>query len=214
MHRITGLDQLDDLFAVTVDQGNLAVIAQCHRKQVGQVELAQLPGRTILGFDQHFPGFQRFGHAPFRWRRRRVLNELGHVRDLIFGQRIGRSPIRHACGRSIGNQRLQEGLPAGLGDVRRQGFPGGTFAQNAMAAGAALEVDFLGCVELGLAHVGRAGGFGHGRVGRCSGGFIGSGRMCHRKGQCRTQCGDSQSKRFSIADQHSISPQARPLRCA
>lgn len=29
-------------------------------------------------FDQHFSGFQRLGHAPFRWRRRRVLNELDH----------------------------------------------------------------------------------------------------------------------------------------
>ncbi|MNI35377.1 hypothetical protein D3C73_894000 [compost metagenome] len=106
MHRVTGLDQLDDFLGVAVDQGDLAVVAQGHREQVRQIEFTQLFLRTILRLDQYFPGLERLGHAPFRRGRRRVLDELGHGGDLLLGQGIGGAPVRHACGRSVGDQRL------------------------------------------------------------------------------------------------------------
>ncbi|MNG03172.1 hypothetical protein D3C84_862400 [compost metagenome] len=73
-------------------------------------------------------------------------------------------------------------MAAVLGDVRCQRLAGGPFTQDTVAAGATLEINFLGGVELGLAHVRRTGGLDHGRVGR-GGGLVGAGGMTHRQGQ-------------------------------
>ncbi|MNP18556.1 hypothetical protein D3C76_1110440 [compost metagenome] len=161
-------------------------------------------GWPVLGLDQDLPGLAGFGHAPFRWGRWGVLDELGHHRDLVFGQGIGRAPVRHASGRAVGDQRLQVGLAARLGDVGCQRLAGGAFAKHAVATGAALEVDFLGRVEVGLAQVGRAFGLDHTGLFRRSGLVgegVGGGQRC-------TQRRDPQGPRFFVADQHSISPQA------
>ena len=96
--RVTGVDGLDDLLAVAVDQGNPAIVTQGHREQVRQIQLVQLPGRAIFRLDQHLPAVTHGGHAPLRRSRRLVLDIVGHQGDLFRGQLAGCAPVRHAGG--------------------------------------------------------------------------------------------------------------------
>ncbi len=155
MHCITGVDGLDDLLAVTVDEGDLAVVTQGDGEQVRQVQLVHLLFRPIFRLDQHIPGILHLLHPPLGRGRRSVLDVLGHQRDLVLGQRVGRPPVRHTGRRTIGDQRFQIGLATLLGDVRRQRLAGRALAQHTVTAGAALEVDFLGLLELGARQIWR-----------------------------------------------------------
>src|SRR5690606_16009307 len=98
VHRIAGIYGLDDLLAVAIDQGDLAIVTQGHREQVGQVQVVHLPGRPVLRLDQHVPGFAHGGHAPLRRSRRLMLDVVGHQGDLLGAQLPRRAPVRHAGG--------------------------------------------------------------------------------------------------------------------
>ena len=161
MHGIAGIDDLDDLLAVAVDQGDLPGVAQGHREQVGQVEVVELFLRPVLRLHQHLPRFAHLRHAPLRRLRRGVLDVLGHQGDLFLAQLAGAAPVRHAQRGAVGDQRFQVLLAALLGDVRGQRLAGGALAQDAVATGAALEVDLLGLVELAFTHVGGTVGAHH-----------------------------------------------------
>ncbi len=55
VHRITGVQDADNLLAVTVDEGNLAGIAQRHREQVVEVQLVHLFARPLVDRHHDFP---------------------------------------------------------------------------------------------------------------------------------------------------------------
>ncbi|MNO83200.1 hypothetical protein D3C76_744950 [compost metagenome] len=213
VHGIAGVDDLDDLLAVAIHQGDLAGVPQGDGEQVAEVQVVLLFLRPVFRLDQQLPGLAHFRHAPLRRLRRGVLDVLGHQGDLVLAQFAGCAPVGHAGGRTIGDQRFEVLLATLLGDVRRQRLPGGSLAQDAMATGAALEVDLLGLVELAFANVRRTRGVDDRNGGWIDGGggaliLLGCLHLVLGLGSCQAQQrqrGD-QGPRELLAEWHGSSP--------
>ena len=105
---------------------------------------------------QHLPARLDLLHAELGRLRRLVLQVARHQVDLLGRQLAGLAPVRHAGRRAQVDEHLQVLGALLLRDVRGQRLAGGALAQHAVAAGAALEVDLLRLLELGLGHVRRA----------------------------------------------------------
>ena len=152
VHRVAGLDDVDDLLGVAVDQRHLARVAQGHREQVLEVDLVHLLLRALLGRHDHLPGRLHLLHAELGRHRRLVLQKARHDVDVLVRQFAGAAPVRHAGRRAVVDEHLEVVGAARLGDVRGERLAGGALPQHAVAAGAALEVDLLGARELLRGH--------------------------------------------------------------
>ncbi len=128
-------------------QGHLTGVAQGHRHQVVDVDIVHLLGRPVLGRDDDLPAFAHFRHAPFRRRRRFEQQVTGHQVHVFLGKLARRAPVRHPGRRTVGDEALQVVVAVLARDVGRQRLAGGALAQNAVAAGAALEVELRGLLE-------------------------------------------------------------------
>src|SRR5690606_34647543 len=170
VHRVAGLEDVDDLLAVAVDQGDLARVAQGDREDVVEVVVVHLPGRTLVLGDEHRPAVAHLLQAPLRRIGGGVLEEARHQVDLGGGELAAGAEVGHAAGRTEVDQRLEVFGAARLGEVGRERLAGGALAQHAVAAGAALEEDLAGLGELDLAHVRGAGGADLRDVGATDGG--------------------------------------------
>ena len=165
VHRVAGLDDVDDLLGVAVDQRHLAGITQGDRHDVVDVVVVHL----LLGTLRHRHVFlARLLHVlqrEFGRRRRVVLDVAGHQVDRLFVHFAAGQPVRHAGRRTVGNEDFQVLGAFADGQVGRQRLAGGALAQHAVATSAALEVDLAGAGEFGLRHGRRLGvaGLVHGR---------------------------------------------------
>ena len=189
MHRVAGVDDLHDFLGITVNQGNLACITQGDAEQVFQVQIVHLFLGAILRWHDHFPGFLHVSQAEFGRLWRFVHDVLGHQFHGFFIEVTGRQPVRHTGRGAVTDKRLEVVDTALLGDIRSQRFTGGAFTQNAVTAGATLEVDLLRFLEFCIGQIGCAGGandFGRFRIYRTGGAFIGHGGLVRvfRGGLC------------------------------
>ena len=157
MYGVTGPNDGCNFLGVTVDDGHFACVTQRYREEILDVAVVLGSGRAVFRFDVHFPAVGHFRQTPFRRCRRLVLQVAGHDIDLCIGEVARGAPIGHAGGGAVGDQGFQVVGALFTGDIRGQGFAGGAFAQHAVAAGAAFEVDLRGFVEF---HLGHAGAFG------------------------------------------------------
>ncbi|MNT04392.1 hypothetical protein D3C72_1389680 [compost metagenome] len=149
MHRVAGLDDVDDLLAVAIDQRDLAGVAQRDREEVVQVVLVHLLGRPLRDGQDVLAAFLDVSQRKFRRCRRIELYITGHQVDFLVGEVAGCAPVRHAGRAAVLDEGLQVFRAARAGDVWRQRLAGRALAQHAVAAGAALEVDLPGVIELG-----------------------------------------------------------------
>ena len=164
VHRVAGLDDVDDLLGVAVDQRHFTRVTQRGREDVADVVVVHLLLRPLLRRHDDLPGRLHVVKAVLRRRRRVVLDVARHQVHFLLGHFAAGLPVGHAGRRAVGDEDLQVVGALGLGDVRGQRFAGGALAQHAMAAGAALEIDLAGQIEFGL---------GQGRR-------LGVGRLVHR----------------------------------
>ncbi len=159
MNGIAGLDAVDDLLGVAVDQSNLARVTQGDGEHVLEVDLVHLLGRTLVDRNDLLPARHHVLHAPLRRHVGRHLDVGGNVTDLVLRQDV--VEVDHAAVGSIGDDLLEARLSelqraafghlavlVGLRPGRLQALSGGALTQHAVATGAALEVDlcrrFLG----------------------------------------------------------------------
>ena len=152
MHRVAGVDDVDDFLAVAIDQRNLSGVAQGDRKQVFDVVVVHFLRDALGGRRNQFPAAAHFGHAPLRRGRRLVLQVARHHVDFGFVEFARGTPVRHAGGRAVGNEGLQVNTAARAGYIGGERLAGRALAQYAVAAGAAFEVNLLGGLELGDRH--------------------------------------------------------------
>ena len=155
VHRIAGLDDVDDLLGVAVDQRDFTGIAQCGRENVLDVVVVHLLLRPIGRRDDDLPGRLHLRHAELGWHRRVLLHVAGHDVDRFLVHLARGQPIRHAGGRTVGDEDLQVIGALADREVWRQRLAGGAFAQHAVAARAAFEVGLAAEIELGLRHLRR-----------------------------------------------------------
>ncbi|MNY07396.1 hypothetical protein D3C86_1401970 [compost metagenome] len=152
MDRVARLDDGDDLLRVPVDQGDLAAVAQGHREQVLEVELVQLLLGALGGRDDLLVGGHHLLH-PELGRLGGLLHDVaGHDVDFTRSQLVGGPEVRHAARRAVGDHVLEVLVAPLAGDVGGEGLAGGALAQDPVAAGAALEEDFLAAIELLVGH--------------------------------------------------------------
>ena len=95
MHRITGLDDGDNLLGITVNQGDLSRISQRHGEDILDVVLVLLFGGTFLRRHQQLPGRLHLFHAEFRRDRWFMLQVLGHQRYFIRAEVTRGAPVGH-----------------------------------------------------------------------------------------------------------------------
>ena len=159
--RVAGIDDVDDLLGVAIDQCDLAGIAQRYREQVLDIVLVHFLIYAFVGWGHQLPATTHLGHTPLRRGRRLMLQVTRHHVDLSLAHLARRSPVRHTGWRAISNEGFQVNAAACAGNVCGQRLAGRTLAQYAVAAGAALEVNLLGGFEfidchrwaLGIDHV-------------------------------------------------------------
>ena len=163
VHGIAGGQDLDDLLGVAVDQGDLARVAQRDREEVVEVQLAHLLLRPLVDRHQDLPCGLDLGQAEFRRLRRLVEQITGHQIDILLGQIARSAPIGHAGRGAVVDEGLEVLEAQLLRKVGGERLACRALAQHAMTAGAPLEVDQIGAVELVLGerrHARfRAGGF-------------------------------------------------------
>ena len=152
VHGIAGVDDRLDLIGAAIDQRHLTGIAQRDRHQVVDVDVVHLFFRAIFGFDHHLPRSQHLGHAPFGRGRRFQQQVARHQVDILLGQRARGAPVRHPRGRAVGDEALQIVIAVFAGDVGGQRLARGPLAQDAVAAGAAFEIDRGRLLEFLLGH--------------------------------------------------------------
>ena len=152
VHRVAGLDDVDDLLGVAVDQRHLAGVAQRRREDVLDVVAVHLLRRALARRDDDLPRRLHLLHAEFRRRGRRLLDVARHQVHVGVGEIARRAPVRHAGRRAVLDEDLQVLGALVDRDVGRERLAGRALAQHAVAAGAALEVDLPRLVELGLRH--------------------------------------------------------------
>ena len=157
VHRVAGLDDVDDLLGVTVNQRHFARVTQRGREDVGDVVIVHLLGGAILRGHHHLPGLLHVRHAPLGGHGRILLDVAGHHVDIGLAHFTGSLPVGHAGWRTVGNEHLEVVRALGQGHIRRQRLARGTFAQHAVAACATLKVRLARAVELGLRHLWRSG---------------------------------------------------------
>ncbi len=157
VHRVAGLDHLDDLLGVAIHQRDLTAVAQRHDEDVVDVVVVLLGRRPVLDRHHDGPAGLDLLHAELGWLRRLVLHVARHQVDLLRRQLAGLAPARHAGGRALVDEDLEVFGALFLRDVGRQRLAGRAFAQHAVTTRAALEVDLLRLLELGLGHVRCAG---------------------------------------------------------
>ena len=156
VHGVARLENIRDLLRVAFNQGNLAGIAQGDREEVVQVELVHLLLRPLVGRHDDFPALLDLGQAVFRRLRRLVQQVARHEVDIGLGHVAGGAPVGHAGGRAVVDEGVQIVVAELAGEIGRQRFAGRAIAQDAVAAGAALEIDPLCLVELVLGEAGDA----------------------------------------------------------
>ena len=157
MHRIAGLDDVDDFLGITVDQRNLAGVTQGGREDVLDVVVVHLLRRTLLRRHDDLPRFLHVRHAEFRRLRRRLLDVARHQVDL-FGVQLARStPVRHTGRRTVLDEHLQVLRAALEHQVGRERLARGALAQHTVATGTALEIDLTRGIEFFLGHRRRLG---------------------------------------------------------
>ena len=96
MHRVAGVDDIDDFFGITINQRNLTGIAQCHGKDILDIVIVHLLLGTLLGRDQYIPGRLHLFHTELGRNRRLMLQVLGHEDHFIGGEITRCTPVRHA----------------------------------------------------------------------------------------------------------------------
>ena len=126
-------------------------------KMLSRLYLFCCSGRPFGHRHDHVPARLDLGHAELRRLRRLVLDEARHDVHFLLRQLARLAPARHAGRRTLVDEHLQVLGALLLGDVGGERLAGGALAQHAVAAGAALEVDLLRVLELGLRHVRGAG---------------------------------------------------------
>ncbi len=152
VHRVAGLDDVDDLLRSAVDQRDFARVAQRDGHQVLDVVVVHLLLRPLRDGDDDFPARLHLLHAEFGRRGRLLLDVARHQVHLGGGQLAGRAPVRHAGGRAVADEHLEVLGALRQRDVGRERLAGGALAQHAVASRAALEVDLLAALEFGLGH--------------------------------------------------------------
>ena len=154
MHCIASLDDAADFFGVAVNQSNFTGITQSDREHVVQVVLVHLLGWAILHLNHNFPRIQLILEAELWWNIRRLLDVLGHQRQLFFGQNVVK--VDHAAIGTVTDDFLQARLAQGEraafgglacfiggGPMRLQVLARGALAQHAVATSTTLEIDFF-----------------------------------------------------------------------
>ncbi len=141
MYRVAGWQDTDDFLGVTVDDGDLAAVAQRHREEIVNISIMLRPLGSVARRYHNLPGRLHVREPEFRRGGRFLLQEAGHDVDLLGAQLAGRAPVRHAGGRTVGDERLQVLGAAFTGDVRRERLAGCALAQYTVAARTALEVE-------------------------------------------------------------------------
>jgi hypothetical protein len=96
VHRVTGLDDRDDLLGVAVDESHFTAVAQRHDEDVVDVVLVLLGFRAVRHRDDDLPGRLHFLHAELRRLRGRLLHEPRHQVDLRRRELARLTPARHA----------------------------------------------------------------------------------------------------------------------
>ncbi len=157
VHRVAGLDDVDDLLGVAIDQRHLAAVAQRGGEDVVDVVIVHLLGGALLRRHQHLPGGFHFLHAEFRRRGRFLLDVARHQIDLLGGHLARGLPVGHPRRRAVGDEHLEVFGTLVEGDIRGQWLAGGALAQHTMAAGTALEINLASLAELGGGHRRRLG---------------------------------------------------------
>ena len=152
MHRITGIDNTDNLLAIAIDQRNLAGITQCHGEDIVKIVVVHLLLWTLLGIDQQLPAVLHFRHTEFRRNRRFVLKVFGHQHHLIRGERAGLAPTRHTGRRTEVDKHFQVIGTLSKRNVRRQRFARRALAQHTMTTRTTLKVDLFCLGKFFLAH--------------------------------------------------------------
>src|SRR5574340_795448 len=145
---IAAVDGVDDFVGVAVDDGHLTGITQSDDEVILPVASGLRLGRANFGRHEHVPGFLHLLERHFGRRGRLFHQVFGHNFDLTLGQGVLAAPIGHAAGGAVVDDGLQANLALGDGVIGGEGGTGGALAQRPMAAGAALEVGFLGPGEL------------------------------------------------------------------
>ncbi len=141
---VAGVDDGLDLIGGAVDQCDLTRVAQRDAEQVFQIPVVFLLRGPVFRGNVDFPGFQHLFHAEFRRSGGVLKHVFGHQIDLL-GRKIARgAPVRHARGGPVGDEALQVFKAQLARQVRGQRLAGRTLAQDAMAAGAAFEIDLVG----------------------------------------------------------------------
>ena len=150
VYRVAGRDVGDDFVLVAVDDGDLADITLDDQEEVFPVAVVHGLGRVILGVDEDLVTLFHQSQRHLRRYRRHLLDVLGHHGDFVLRQDI--VEVVHAAFSTVGNDLFQAGLTQFLGVLGLQVLAGGALAQGAVTAGAALEVDRLGLIELLRCH--------------------------------------------------------------
>ena len=143
MDRVAGLDSRHDLLRIAVDQRDLAGVAQRHREDIVEIDVVHLLLRPLGDRNDHLPRGLHLLHAEFRRGRRLVEEITRHQVDLLFRQIARGAPVRHAGGRTIGDEVAQIFEALRLRQVGCQRLAGGALAQHAVTARATLEVDLV-----------------------------------------------------------------------
>ena len=157
VHRVAGVQHVDDLVRAAVDQGDLAGVAQSHREQIVDIEVVLRRVGALLDRHVHGPGLAHLLQAELGRRPWVVQQVARHQVDLALGQLARGAPVRHAGGRAVVDERLQVVVAELAREVGRERLARGALPEHAMAAGAALEVDLVGLRELGLGQARHAG---------------------------------------------------------
>ena len=107
VHRVAGLDDVDDLLRVAVDQRHFPGIAQRGGEDVVGVVRVLLLLRPLVRRDQHLPALLHVGEAPLGRLRRRLLHVARHQIDLGGRELARRAPVRHAGRGAVIDEHLQ-----------------------------------------------------------------------------------------------------------
>jgi hypothetical protein len=161
MHRVSRLDDVDDLLRIAVDQRNLPGIAQVTAKMLSMLNLfCCVCGRLSTGTST----FQ-VALISFRPNSGGCGGSCCTKRAMMSTSAGDNSPDVPQFGIPAGEPWLNEYLEVfralRLRDVRGQGLAGRALAQHAVAARATLEINLLRVLEFLHGHVGSAGRDAH-----------------------------------------------------
>ena len=107
VHRVAGLDDVDDFFGVAVNQRHFAGIAQRGGEDVGDVEVVHLLGGPVFGRHRDFPRLLHVRHAPLGRLGRVLLDVARHHVHVGLAHFARGLPIGHASRRAVSNKHLQ-----------------------------------------------------------------------------------------------------------